>query len=129
MKSTNLTTSRISISPSWLKSAASSEPGPRSDCPKIWATVATISKTLIVIVSSTLSLIQPYGSLLGFKLLLVAWVTYLIWFKKRSKNYFSEETMTKNQMLKDFFSRDRLLVILGIAIIYLSETLANLQNL
>ena len=70
-----------------------------------------------------------YGSLLGFKLALVAWVTFLIWFKKRSKNYFSEETMTKNQMLKDFFSRDRLLVILGIAIIYLSETLANLQNL
>ncbi|MFL2627462.1 MAG: hypothetical protein ACJ0OY_04105 [Dehalococcoidia bacterium] len=70
-----------------------------------------------------------YGSLLGFKLALVAWVTFLIWFKKRSKSYFSEESVTKNQMLKDFFSRDRLLVILGIIIIYVSETLANLQNI
>ena len=70
-----------------------------------------------------------YGSLLGFKLALVAWVTFLIWFKKSTKSYFSEETITKNQMLKEFFSRDRLLVILGIAIIYLSETLANIQNI
>lgn len=70
-----------------------------------------------------------YGSLLGFKLALVAWVTFLIWFKKPSKSHFSLEVGSKSQVVKDFFSRDRISVLLGVIIIYISETLANLQNI
>jgi putative copper export protein len=70
-----------------------------------------------------------YGSLLGFKLALVAWTTFLIWFKKPSKSHFSLEVDSKSQIVKDFFSRDRISVLLGVIIIYISETLANLQNI
>lgn len=76
----------------------------------------------------------PYGAVLGLKITLALWMFYLVWFRRRRSITPGLETPEAHasrtiRMARTLFSASNLILLLGVAVLLLSDVLSKLFEL